>query len=46
VGHRIIIVSRWDLPLILKTVVDEILKAYRESLEDPPELHLEDTENA
>jgi hypothetical protein len=45
VGQRMIIVSRWDLPLILKTVVDEILKAYRESLEDPPELPLEDTEN-
>jgi hypothetical protein len=46
VGQQMIIVSRWDVPLILKTVVDEILKAYQESQEDPPELPLEDTEGA
>jgi len=46
VGQQMIIVSRWDLPLILQTVVAQILKAYRESLEDPPELPLGDTEDA
>jgi hypothetical protein len=46
VGQQMIIVSRWDMPLILKTVVDEILRFYKESLDDPPELPLEDTENA
>lgn len=42
-GQQMIIVSRWDVPLILKTVVDEILKAYQES---HAELPLEDTEDA
>jgi hypothetical protein len=35
-GEQMIIVSRWDMPLILKTVVDEILKAYQESHKDLP----------
>jgi hypothetical protein len=46
VGQHMIIVSRWDMPVILKAVVDEILKSYQESQEAPPELPLEDTEDA
>jgi|SRR5882672_6729301 len=44
-GHRMIIVSQWDVPLILKTVVAAVLKTYHEN-KDMAKRPLEDVEDA
>ena len=45
-GSQVIIVPRWDVPLILKTVVDEILETYRAYPEDLPGQTLKAPEDA
>ncbi len=45
-GSQVIIVPRWNVPLVLKTIVDEILETYRASQEDLPGQTLKAPEDA
>jgi hypothetical protein len=40
--NPVVVVAEWDLPLILQTVIDEILKNYGIRPEEKYELHPEE----